>query len=48
MKSGKRPMMEEMELPNQEKIKTLREKKTYNLGNIGSGHHQTSRDERKN
>ena len=29
MKSGKRHMTEEMELPNQAKIRTLREKETY-------------------
>ena len=29
MKSGKRHMTEGMELPNQEKIRTLEEKKTY-------------------
>ena len=29
MKSGKRRMMEGMELPNQEKIRMLREKETY-------------------
>ena len=29
MKSGKRHMMERIGLPNQEKIRTLREKETY-------------------
>ena len=29
MKSGKRRMTERMELPNREKMKTLREKETY-------------------
>ena len=29
MKSGKRHMTEGIELPNQEKIRTLREKETY-------------------
>ena len=29
MKSDKRYMIEEMELPNQEKIRTLEEKETY-------------------
>ena len=29
IKSGKRHLSDEMELPNQEKIRTLREKETY-------------------
>ena len=29
MKSGKQPLMDRMELPNQDKIRTLREKETY-------------------
>ena len=50
MKSRKQYMTEGIELLNQEKIRTLGEKETLKikLGNIGSGHHQTSRDERKN
>ena len=35
MKSGKRHLTEEMELPNQDKIKTLGEKETYKyFGNL--------------
>ena len=30
MKSGKRRLMDGMELPNQDKIRTLEEKETYN------------------
>ena len=40
MKSGKRHMTERIELPNQEKIRTLGEKGNRQiLGNIGSRHH---------
>ena len=45
MKNGKRQIMEEIELPNQEKIRTLGKKENYKSS--GSGHHQTIRDERK-
>ena len=49
MKSGKRQMTEGIELPNQEKNRNIRRKCNLQiLGNIGSGHHQTSGDERKN
>ena len=44
MKSGKRETTEEIELPNQERIKRG---KLQILGNIRNGRHQTSRDERK-
>ena len=38
MKSGKRDMMEGVELPNQEKLRTLGEKKTYKyLGILEAG-----------
>ena len=38
MRSIKRQKIEGMELPNQEKIRTLGEKETYQIfGNIGSG-----------
>ena len=48
MRSGKRQMMEGIELPNQEKMRTIGEKETYEyLGVRGSGHHQTRGDERK-
>ena len=40
-------MTERIELPNEEKIRMFGEKKLQILGNIGSGHHQTSVDERK-
>ena len=45
MRSGKQHMMEGTERPNQEKIK---KGKSQILANIGSRHHQTSRDGRKN
>ena len=49
MKSNKRHMMEEIEIPNQEKSeKNLRKGDLQVLGNIRSGHHQTSGDKRKN
>ena len=42
-------MTEGIELPNKEKDQNnQRKRKLQVLGNIGSGHHQTSRDERKN
>ena len=47
MKSGKQEMTEGIKLPNQEKIRTLREGNLQILGNIRSGHHQTCEDERK-
>ena len=49
MKNGKRKTTEGLELPYQEKIKTLGKKKEklLVLGNSGSGQHQTSEDERK-
>ena len=50
MKSGKRLMMEEMELPNQKKKKNQNVWSKRNLqilGNIWSGHHQTCGDEKK-
>ena len=48
MKSGKRPIADAMELPNQDIIRTLREKENYKyLGDIGSWHLQTRGDERK-
>ena len=43
-----RETMEEIELPNQECVRILRKGKLRILGNIGSGHYQRSRDERKN
>ena len=46
MKKRKRETMEEIELPNQESLRTL-EKKLQLPVNIGSGHHQTNRCERK-
>ena len=46
IKSGKRQIAEGIELPIQEKIRMNRKPKV--LGNIGSGHHQTSEDKRKN
>ena len=49
IKSGKRQMMEGIEVSNQERIKTLGEKEILHvLETIGSGHHQTNGDERKN
>ena len=48
MKSGKRRMMEGIELPNQEKNHNVRRKGNLQiLGNSGSGYHQTCGDERK-
>ena len=48
MKSGKPQMTEEIELPNQDKIRTFEEKKTCQIfGNIRSRHHQTRGDKRK-
>ena len=47
MKSGKRQMMEGIELPNQANVRTLRETETKILWNIRSGYHQTSGDEEK-
>ena len=47
MKNGKREKMEGIELPNQEKNQKARRKENLQmLRNIGSGQHQTSRDER--
>ena len=46
MKNGKWHMMEGIELPNQDKIRMFEEKETYKY--VGSGHHQTCREERKN
>ncbi len=44
----KRKTAEEGGPSNQERIKTSRKKENYKyLENSGSGHHQTSRDERK-
>ena len=44
----KRKTTERMELLNQRKIRTFGEKENLQiLRNIGSGHHQTSGDERK-
>ena len=49
MRSGKRQMMEEIELPNQEKNQNAQRKGNLQvLGYIRSGPHQTSGDERKN
>ena len=48
MKSGKRQMMEGIELPNQKKSESSEKRKFKVLGNIGSGHHQTYGNERKN
>ena len=49
MKIGKWHMTEGMEQPNQEKIRTLREKETYKyLGILEADNHQISGDERKN
>ena len=46
MKGGKRHRTDVMELSNQDKIRTPREKETYKY--FGIRHHQTSTDERKN
>ena len=49
MKRGKRHLIDGMELPIQDKIRTLGQKETYKyLGIFGGCHHQTSGDERKN
>ena len=50
MKSGKWHLMDRMELPNEDKIRTLarRNGNLQILGHLGSWHHQTSGDERKN
>ena len=45
IKIAKRQMTKGIELPNKKKIRTLREKEIYSIGN---GHLQTSADERKN
>ena len=50
MNSRKRQMMEEIELPNKKNGENQNARKKGNLqalGNIGSGSHQTCRDERK-
>ena len=48
IRSRKQQMMKEIKLPNQEKNqKAWRKGKLEVVGNIGSGHHQTSGDERK-
>ena len=47
MKNEKRKIIQGIGLPNQERIRALREKgKLQKRGNIGSGHHQTRRYER--
>ena len=48
MKSGKRPLIDGMELPDQDKIKTLAENETYKYLGILDWHHQTSGNEKKN
>ena len=49
MNSGKQHMVKGVELPNQVVIRTLKEKETYKyLRDIGSWHHQTTGNERKN
>ena len=49
MEIRKRHLTDGMELPNQDKIRTLGEKKNRQiLGKLGGWHHQTSGDERKN
>ena len=46
MEIGRRESAEGIELPNQECIRTLEKKGNLQVfGNIGSGQHQTSRDE---
>ena len=48
MKSGKRHMTDGMELPNQNKIRTLGENENYKyLGILETWHYQTSGNERK-
>ena len=47
MKSGKRHLTDRMELPNQDKVKTLREKETHKNSGILEGDHQTSGNEKK-
>ena len=47
MKSGKRHLTDGIELPNQDKIRTLAENETYKyLGNLGGWHHQTSQNKK--
>ena len=49
MKSGERHMTDEMELTNQDKIRTLGENEIYKqLGYLRGWHHQTSGNERQN
>ena len=49
MKSGKRQLIDGMELPNKDKIKNARRKRNLQiLGHLGGWHHQTSGNERKN
>ena len=48
LKSGKREITEGIELPNQEKIRTLGVKEKDKYSQIRSEYHQTSRDKRKN
>ena len=49
MKSGKQHRIDGMELPNQDKIRTLAENETYKyLGILEADIHQTSGDERQN
>ena len=47
MKNGKRQIMEGIELPNQERIRTLGEKENYKYLGIGSRLYQMNRYERK-
>ena len=47
IRNGKRQMPPGIELPYQNIFKTRRKGNLQVLGNIGSGHHQTNRDERK-
>ena len=47
MKSGKQHLMDGMEQPNQEKIRTLGEKETNKYLGILMRHHQTGSAERK-
>ena len=47
--SGKQQITERIKLPNQEKNQKAQRKGNLQVpGNIGSRHHQTSGDERKN
>ena len=48
MKGGKQQMTKRIELPNQKNQNAQRKRNLQILGNIRSGHHQTSGDERKN